>query len=116
LLIPAFSAKLNPSMTERKEAQPLPLVRSGVEGYVKAMQVFPRLKEWENQIALSALREGKSVEDLRWITPFRQYLRADQRATTNGEVSHSVHLPRSLTQALALICWSHLAIFKVSKG
>ena len=41
-------------------------------------------KEWEKQIALATLREGKTVEDLRHITPFRQYLGVAQRATHAG--------------------------------
>lgn len=74
-------------MTVRKEAQPLPPVRTGVEGLVDAMQLFPLLKEWENQIALQALQQGKSVKDLRSITPFRQYLEVDKRFYLAGEVS-----------------------------
>jgi DNA-directed RNA polymerase specialized sigma24 family protein len=72
---------------KRLEAQALPPVRTGVEGYADAMGIFPRLKEWENQIALQALREGKSVHDLRGITPFRQYLGVDKRALLAGETS-----------------------------
>jgi hypothetical protein len=48
---------------------------------------FPRLKEWENHIALTALRQGKTVADLRTITPFRQYLGVDRRAHLAGEHS-----------------------------
>jgi len=55
-------------------------IRSGIEGYADGMRMFPRLKEWENQIALLALREGKTVEDLRTVTPFRQYLGLAKRA------------------------------------
>src|SRR5438034_8815484 len=67
-----------------REAQSLPSVRSGIEGYADGMGMFPRLKEWENQIALQALREGKTVDDLRSITPFRQYLLVARRATNAG--------------------------------
>src|SRR5437764_4061946 len=69
------------------EAKSLPSIRSGIEGYADGMRMFPRLKEWENQIALQALREGKTVQDLRKITPFRQYLGVDQRAHLAGESS-----------------------------
>ena len=48
------------------------------------MSMFPRLKEWENQIALQALREGKTVDELRSITPFRQYLGVETRAYASG--------------------------------
>jgi hypothetical protein len=60
-------------------------IRAGIEGYADGMRMFPRLKEWENQIALQALREGKTVIDLRQITPFRQYLNMAQRATNAGK-------------------------------
>jgi DNA-directed RNA polymerase specialized sigma24 family protein len=49
------------------------------------MRMFPQLKEWEDQIALQALREGKTVDDLRNITPFRQYLNVARRATNAGK-------------------------------
>jgi len=49
--------------------------------------MFPRLKEWENQIALKALREGKTVDELRNVTPFRQYLGVAKRAYLAGEHS-----------------------------
>jgi hypothetical protein len=62
-------------------------IRTGIEGFADGMRMFPRLKDWENQIALHALREGKTVEDLRNITPFRQYLRVDRRAHLVGERS-----------------------------
>jgi RNA polymerase sigma factor (sigma-70 family) len=83
---------VKPSMTESirspgREAQHVPSIRSGIEGYADGMRIFPRLKEWENQIALQALREGKTVNDLRSITPFRQYLGVDQRAHMAGESS-----------------------------
>src|SRR5207248_1206983 len=69
------------------EAKSLPSIRSGIEGYADGMRMFPRLKEWENQIALGALREGKTVQDLRNITPFRQYVGVDRRARLAGEQS-----------------------------
>ena len=62
----------------------IPGIRSGIEGFADAMSIFPRLKEWENQIALQALREGKTVQDLRGITPFRQYLTGAQQAGAAG--------------------------------
>ena len=78
-------------MTESKrgtsEAQNLPSIRPGIEGYADGMRMFPRLKEWENQIALQTLREGKTVDELRNITPFRQYLGVDTRARLAGEHS-----------------------------
>jgi DNA-directed RNA polymerase specialized sigma24 family protein len=40
-----------------------------------------------NQIALATLRKGKTVADLRHITPFRQYLGVDKRAHLAGEQS-----------------------------
>lgn len=67
-----------------REAQHLPSGRPGIEGFADGMRMLPRLKEWENQIALQALREGKTVEDLRHITPFRQYLKVARRATNAG--------------------------------
>lgn len=70
--------------TGGREAQHTPSVRPGIEGFADGMRMFPRLKEWENQIALHALREGKTVEDLRHITPFRQYLHVSRRATNAG--------------------------------
>src|SRR5438046_4419382 len=70
-----------------REAKSLPSVRPGIEGYADGMNMFPRLKEWENQIALQALREGKTVNELRRITPFRQYLGVDKRAHQAGEHS-----------------------------
>jgi len=48
------------------------------------MRIFPRLKEGENQIALQALREGKTVDELRSITPFRQYLGVESKAYASG--------------------------------
>jgi len=79
-------------MTERQrgargEMHYFPSIRPGIEGFADGMQMFPRLKEWENQIALQALREGKTVDDLRNITPFRQYLAVDRRAHLAGEDS-----------------------------
>ncbi len=78
-------------MTESRrgtsEAQHLPSIRPGIEGYADGMRMFPRLKEWENQIALQALREGKTVQDLQNITPFRQYLGVAKRAYLAGEHS-----------------------------
>jgi len=80
-------------MTERirrtnvREAQQLPLIRTGIEGFADGMSIFPRLKEWENQIALQALREEKLVDMLRVITPFRQYLGVAKRAEAAGESS-----------------------------
>ena len=71
---------VKPPMTEGirrtgiRESQHLPSIRPGIEGYAVGMRMFPRLHEWENQIALQTLREGKTVQDLRNITPFRQYL------------------------------------------
>jgi DNA-directed RNA polymerase specialized sigma24 family protein len=81
----------NPPMTEKqrragiRESQSLPSIRTGIEGFADGMRIFPRLKEWENQIALHALHEGKTVEELRHITPFRQYLNVAQRATSAGK-------------------------------
>jgi RNA polymerase sigma factor (sigma-70 family) len=60
-------------------------IRAGSEGFADGMRMFPRLKEWENQIALQALREGKTVDELRSITPFRQYLGVERRAYASGE-------------------------------
>ena len=60
-------------------------MRAGSEGFADGMRLFPRLKEWENQIALQALREGKTVDELRSITPFRQYLGVERRAYAAGE-------------------------------
>jgi len=79
-------------MTERQrdtetETQHVPLIRPGIEGFADSMRMFPRLKEWENQIALKALREGKTVDELRQITPFRQYLGVDRRAHLASETS-----------------------------
>jgi DNA-directed RNA polymerase specialized sigma24 family protein len=79
-------------MTERQhhvrsETQRLPSIRSGIEGFADGMRMFPRLKEWENHIALSALRKGKTVDELRQITPFRQYLGVANRAHLAGETS-----------------------------
>ena len=80
-------------MTERirrteKPGTPQPVsIRAGIEGFADGMKIFPRLKEWENQIALQALREGKTVNDLRSITPFCQYLGVGQRAYAAGESS-----------------------------
>jgi hypothetical protein len=68
-------------MTER---QHLPSIRHGIEGFADAMNMFPHLKEWENQIALQALHAGKTVEELRGITPFRQYLAVDKAAHLAG--------------------------------
>ena len=59
-------------------------IRPGIEGFADGMSRFPRLKEWENQIALQALREGKTVDQLRTITPFRQFINAASRATIAG--------------------------------
>lgn len=70
-----------------REAQQIPTIRPGIEGYADGMRIFPRLKEWENQIALHTLREGKTVQDLRNITPFRQYVGVDRRARLAGEQS-----------------------------
>jgi hypothetical protein len=70
-----------------REAQLIQSMRTGVEGYADGMRIFPRLKEWENQIALHALREGKTVNNLREITPFRQYLGVARRAHLAGEHS-----------------------------
>jgi hypothetical protein len=62
-------------------------IRTGIEGFADGMSMFPRLKEWENQIALQALRERKTVDNLRGITPFRQYLGVAKRAEEAGEAS-----------------------------
>ncbi len=62
-------------------------LQSGIEGFADGMRIFPRLKEWENQIALQTLREGKTVDELRSITPFRQYLGVAKRAAAAGESS-----------------------------
>lgn len=78
---------LKPPMTEGIRSTEFPgiqkygPVRIGIEGFADGMRMFPRLKEWENQIALHALREGKTVDELRHVTPFRQYLNVAQRAT-----------------------------------
>lgn len=88
-----FSILKIPPMTERQraagagESQSLPSIRTGIEGFADGMRIFPRLKEWENQIALHTLREGKTVDELRHITPFRQYLGVDKRAHLAGETS-----------------------------
>jgi hypothetical protein len=99
VLTHSFVTILKPHMTERirgagmQESAQKPLmqeyapVRSGIEGFADGMSIFPRLKEWENQIALQALREGKSVDVLRGITPFRQYLGVAKRAEEAGEDS-----------------------------
>ena len=90
LLTPVVFTTLKPLMTESirrpgiREVQPLPSLRTGIEGYADSMRIFPRLKEWENQIALQALREGKTVENLRQITPFRQYHGVESRAYASG--------------------------------
>ena len=34
--------------------------RAGIEGFADGMSMFPRLKEWENQLALQALRGENS--------------------------------------------------------
>jgi hypothetical protein len=73
--------------TGMREAQQLPLIRTGIEGFADGMRIFPRLKEWENQIALQTLREGKTVDDLRRVTPFLQYLGVAGRAIATGEHS-----------------------------
>ena len=59
-------------------------IRTGMEGFADGMSMFPGLKEWENQIALQALREGKTVDELRNVTPFRQYLGVETRAYASG--------------------------------
>jgi len=71
----------------RLEEQSLPSIRPGIEGYADGMRMLPRLKEWENQIALQTLREGKTVDELRNVTPFRQYLGVAKRAYLAGEHS-----------------------------
>jgi DNA-directed RNA polymerase specialized sigma24 family protein len=81
---------LKPPMTEGIRRTEIPgiqkygLIRTGIEGFADGMRIFPRLKEWENQIALQALREGKTVDELRHVTPFRQYLNVARRATIAG--------------------------------
>ena len=70
--------------TGRPDIQQPVSIRAGIEGFADGMKLFPRLKEWENQVALQALREGKTVNELRSITPFRQYLSVAQRATHAG--------------------------------
>ena len=70
--------------TKRPDIPQPVFIRAGSEGFADGMKLFPRLKEWENQIALQALREGKTVNELRSITPFRQYLSVAQRATNAG--------------------------------
>ncbi len=88
-----FSILKPPPMTESRLGAGIPerqtngIIRSGIEGFADGMRMFPRLKEWENQIALQALRQGKTVDDLRGITPFRQYLGVDKRACLAGETS-----------------------------
>ncbi len=82
---------LKPPMTENNRSTGLPerqehgFMRSGIEGFADGMRMFPNLQEWENQIALRALREGKTVDELRSITPFRQYLGVERRAYASGE-------------------------------
>jgi DNA-directed RNA polymerase specialized sigma24 family protein len=71
--------------TGMREARHIPSVRPCIEGFADGMGIFPRLKEWENQIGLQALREGKTVNELRNITPFRQYLNVARRATSAGK-------------------------------
>jgi len=61
--------------------------------------MFPRLKEWENQIALKALREKKTVNELRNITPFRQYLGVAKRAYLAGEHSPFSSFPSLFTES-----------------
>jgi len=68
-----------------REAQSQPSIRPGIEGFADGMKIFPRLKEWENQIALQALRERKTVDELRGITPFRQHLKGAKRAMEAGK-------------------------------
>ena len=81
---------LKPSMIENRYSPGIPerqkhgFKRAGIEGFADGMKIFPRLKEWEDQIALQALREGKTVDELRSIIPFRQYLGVAQRATHAG--------------------------------
>jgi DNA-directed RNA polymerase specialized sigma24 family protein len=70
--------------SERAGIQHPVSIRPGIEGYADGMRIFPRLKEWENQIALRALREGKIVNELRSVTPFRQYLGVESRAYSSG--------------------------------
>ncbi len=70
--------------TGMRESQHQPSIRTGIEGFADGMRIYPRLKEWENQIALQTMREGKTVDQLRSITPFRQYLNVAQRATRAG--------------------------------
>src|SRR6058998_3057576 len=69
------------------EAQNIPSIRPGIEGYADGMRMFPRLKEWENQIALQALREGRTVDELKTMTPFRQYVGIAKRFYLAGEQS-----------------------------
>src|SRR2546421_949800 len=64
-----------------------PVTRTGSEGFAESMSIFPRLREWENQIALHALGEGKTIDELRALTPFRQYLAVGRRARNRGEPS-----------------------------
>jgi len=66
------------------EKQQQGFIRTGSEGFADSMVLFPRLKEWENHIALQALREKKTVDELRSITPFRQYLGVERRAYDAG--------------------------------
>jgi DNA-directed RNA polymerase specialized sigma24 family protein len=93
LITPIVFTTLKPPMTEGirrtaiSELKQVPSIRQGIEGFADGMRMFPRLKEWENQIALGALREGKTVQDLRNITPFRQYLGVDRRANLASETS-----------------------------
>jgi RNA polymerase sigma factor (sigma-70 family) len=81
---------LKPPMTERFRRAEIPrkqqeiFIRPGIEGFADGMSRFPRLKEWENQIALQALREGKTVDQLRTVTPFRQYINVANRANNAG--------------------------------
>ena len=53
------------------------VLAGGAEGYIKAMKAFPVLKEWEIQIALAANRQGAGIQELRRVTPFRQYLKVE---------------------------------------
>ncbi len=53
-------------------------------GPIKGL-LTPRLPRYFREAVLATLREGKTVADLRHITPFRQYLNVAQRATNAGK-------------------------------
>ena len=82
------------------ETQRQPTIRPGIEGFADGMRIFPRLNEWENQIALGALREGKTVDNLRTITPFRQYLPMIAFSNFQRRLQGAILAIRTLRQAI----------------